>query len=123
MQQIPDLDAWVVFGQISSVLIFLGAVVGALWKLGLLKKSGRGGPARRSSGDATDCDILMLRDDLEVLEKRVVDVDSRTPRPDAMGRIHSRLDELNKRVAHLEGELGSANRSLLIIQEYLINRS
>ena len=129
MPGVPDADAWAVFGQIASVVIFLAALVGAVWRLGLLRRDPKsnGKPRavvqRGTSPGEMLAEVQRTQGEVAGLARQVGDLELRTPAPDALGRIHRRLDDLNKQVAHLEGELKAANRSLHIIQEHLINKS
>lgn len=128
MPGIPDADAWAVFGQISSVLIFLAALAGAVWRLGFLRRDSKPHNKPRAAaqcGPSTGevlAEIQRTQGEVAGLSRQVGEMELRTPGPDALGRIHGRLDDLNAKVAQLEGELKAANRSLHIIQEHLINK-
>ena len=63
---LPDAAAWEALTKIGVAVIFLGMVVGALWKLGVLRKPGANAAPVRSGPDR-----------VAALEKRFADLETK----------------------------------------------
>ena len=90
---VPDADAWAVFGQLASVLIFLGALGGAVWKLRHVRRGGaESDPAPGTSRAATASEAAHA-----VAETQ---------------RTQGMVAGLETRIGELEGESGAVREAL-----------
>ena len=102
---VPDAAAWQVFGQVASVLIFLAALAGAAWKIGLFRRGrhtdARGVPSLPPSrSDVKDAiaEVQRAQGAVAGLDGRVSELE--TDRADVTEQ-RRRIDEIEKGLAGL----------------------
>ena len=117
----PTIEAWEAFAGVGAVIIFLGALVFALRRLGII-----GSPAPTARDAKPSAEALAL---IEATQALLRATEAIAARSEALGRIHSRLDEqtadigrVASEVAHVKGELTAINRTLHLIQEHLLSQ-
>ena len=128
----PSVESWQAFAGVGGVIIFLGSVVFGLQRLGFIgqKKqvpapvpdSPRLGAIESKLGNV-EREGQMAQGTLTDLAIRIGALEAEMPRPEALGRVHKRLDDLTASLSHVEGELKAANRTLHLIQEHLLNKT
>ena len=122
-----DASAWEAFAGVGAVIVFLGSVVFGLQRLGFIgqkKLPPTPSPSASAEPATPSPEALAL---LEATRELVISVQAIADRSESLGRIHARLDGVNKEVAqvgsgvaHLKGELSAMNRTLHLIQEHLL---
>lgn len=125
MDSVPDAAAWEAFAGVASVIVFLSLLIGALWRMGLLRRGGASGRlAELETRLHRVCGELdAAREDLTSLRLRIGAIEVELPRPEALGRVHKRLDGLSTAVSHVEGQLQQIGRAVSLIQEHLLSKS
>ena len=121
----PSLESWEAFAGVSAVVIFLGSLVFGLQRLGIIGQK-KAAPAPFGDKTCSPAHILAelqrTQGELAALSIRVGELEVRMPQPEAFGRVHKRLDDLNSSVSHVEGELKPINRQLHLINDHLLNK-
>ena len=125
----PSLESWEMFAGVCSVIVLLGAVALALQRLGVIGKKPAPAPAPVPVLDAPrepSPEALAL---IEATRALVDGVKVTTERTEATGRVHMRLDDVNREiaastaeVAELKGQLIQMNNTLHLIHEHLLNK-
>ena len=120
MDLLPSAHAWEVFGELGLVLLFLSAVGGALWRMGVFRRRPPAGADREPSAEA--------RALIESTQALISAVTVMAERTEAMGRVHHRLDEVHDRLAastteaaEMRGQLEQISSTLTLIHEYLLH--
>ena len=123
MDVLPSAHAWEVFGEVGVVVLFLSALGGALWHIGVLRR--RRSESASAAGRAPSPEARALIESTQALISAVTVMAERT---EAMGRVHHRLDEVHDRLAagttetaEMRGQLAQINSTLKLIHEYLLH--
>ena len=129
----PESHAWDTFGAVAGVIIFLGGLAFALQRLGIIGK--RASPAPGNAQPPTPAPVAAGRPSAEAIalidatRALVAGVQATTERTEATGRVHMRLDDLERDLsdvkaqnAELKGQLAQANGTLRLIEEHLLNK-
>ncbi len=116
----PSIEAMEAAAGVGAVIIFLGAVVFALKRLGILRMPAAAPPAAPERRDEVWTATRVAEADK--LAARVAEIEALVPRPEALSRIHSRLDDMTKSVGRVEGVLEQVNRQVHLINDHLLQR-
>ena len=126
----PSIDAWEAFAGVGGVVIFLGSVVFGLQRLGVIGKrpapAPTPGPAEPKEPPGPSPEALAL---IEATRALVEGMQAIAGRSESVGRVHARLDDVNREissstteVAELKGQLVQMNKTLLLIHEHLLRQ-
>ena len=131
MVGVPDAAAWSTFTQIGVVLIFLLTLVGAVWRVLAVRRGvtePRPGQREPKAGDVAtpSPEALAL---IEATRALIEGMQCVTERSEATGRMHKRLDDVNREmgasrseVAEVRGQLVQMNKTLHLIHEHLLRQ-
>lgn len=123
---LPDAAAWDALTKIGVAVTFLGMVVGALWKLGIVRKP----RVDATPGPKKDAEMSPeVRALIEATHTLVKATEAIATRSEALGRIHQRLDRVDEDIggvktqnARLEGKLDQQGRLLELIHRHLLEK-
>ena len=116
----PDPSAWETLGGLGAVIIFLGAVVFGLQRLGILsRRPPAPAPAPAATWSAGPEPADGLADQVAALDRRLAVVEERTRTQadsiERLGRVHSRIDEIARTTAHTDGQIAEMGRSMRLV--------
>ena len=114
----PDSASWEAFGAVAGVIVFLGGLVFALQRMGILR---RAAPVQSAPADAG------LPEKLSDLERRVSILEERTRAQgtsiERLGHVHKRIDQIAATVSHTDGKIEEMGRSIRLVMQHLMGTS
>lgn len=123
---LPDAAAWDALTKIGVAVIFLATLVGALWKLRVLRKPSVDATSRARRDVDMSPEARAL---IEATHTLVKATEAIATRSEALGRIHQRLDRVDEDIggvktqnARLEGKLDQQGRLLELIHRHLLDK-